>query len=55
MDVMYVAGAWARIVPYNPFAFPPSVEVMYRSDDVQDVMSGFLLQANPKYLHPCRQ
>ncbi len=24
-DVMYVAGAWARIVPDNPIAFPTSM------------------------------
>ena len=23
--------------------------------NVQDVRPGFLLQANPKYLHPCKQ
>ncbi len=28
------AGAWARIVPNNPIAFPPSMEVMHRSSDL---------------------
>ncbi len=32
---VYAAGAWARIVPDNPIAFPPSLEVMRRSSDVQ--------------------
>jgi len=32
-----------------------AVPGMAKSGDVQDERSGFLLQANPKYLHPCRQ
>ncbi len=31
MDELYTAGAWARIVPNNPIAFPPSMEEMHRS------------------------
>jgi len=31
------AGAWARIVPNNPVAFPPSMEVMGTTAWIQEV------------------